>query len=116
MQMALRVPSTIGRKVLPALLAYDADESVLDKAWATEAVCRELNSTDKKGAASKLIRLAGLDRDYSALLDSAVNSETSTSQYAAWLAGQYTSACLLAHDVSYDLGVLTSRCAARASD
>jgi hypothetical protein len=103
MQLVLRLPSTIGRKVLPAILAHDPDEQVLDKAWATDTVARELKAADKEEAADKLIRLAALDREYSKLLESTIRGDTSTHEYEAWLAGQYTPACLLAHDISHDL-------------
>jgi hypothetical protein len=106
MQLVLRLPSTIGRKVLPAILPYDPDERVLDKAWATDTVAQELKAADKERAAKKLGRLAALDLEYSELLESTIQGDTSTRQYGAWLAGQYMPACLLAHDISHDLGTV----------
>ncbi len=119
LQRALELPSAIGRKVIPATIAFGETpyDSADKKAMIRLTQQRlgklfEAASWDWLGSenpVSEFVALERLDREYSAVLDSAVNGLTSGSQYEKWLSNNYLPALQAARAVSYDFSELVKR-------
>lgn len=119
LQRALELPSAIGRKVIPATVAFgEASYDSADKKAMIRLAQKRLGKLFEAASWNWLgsddpvgvfAALEHLDREYSALLDSAVNGLTSGSQYDKWLSENYLPALQAARAVSYDFGELVKR-------
>lgn len=108
LRRALEIPAALGRKVLAATLGVEqVDQDLLQNknriigllgevlAKATEAAGYSLGEPELQ-----MKRLAAADREYTELLNSALNGETSTESYRGWLDRRYIELLHLGHDVS----------------